>query len=200
MAAAFEGYRIVHADNDIPVQFLQETAADYCRRKLDVQSMEAAAEKAAALTSMINEFSALHPIPQDVLREKILKEWARGSDRIEVELNAALLDKADTFEIAVHMPSFKALLDNHLVAAPVSSSTEASLRDALKQDEFDHTLKKLDYDIQVFKVWQSKCRSVTDAQEHARQENVLAAQVACKTAVETFVKGCEVLGLGRQKL
>ena len=68
--------------------FLQETAADYCRRKLSVQSMEAAAE-AAALTSMINEFSALRPILQDVLREKILKEWARGFDRTEVELNAA---------------------------------------------------------------------------------------------------------------
>ena len=26
--------------------------------------------------------------------------------------------------------------------------------------------------------------------EHARQEHALAAHVACKTAVETFVKGC----------
>ena len=113
---------------------MQETAADYARRKLDVQHLEALAEKAAALTAMINEFRALHPVPEDVLNEKILKEWACGSDRIDVELNAALLDKADSFEVAANTPCFKALLDQRLTMAPVTSVSEANLRDALKQD------------------------------------------------------------------
>lgn len=87
--------------------------------------MDSMAEKAAALISLRNEFCQNHPIEMSVVQEKIIKEWCRGCDRIEMELTAAVLEKADDFQVGVHMACFKALLEDSLFKAPVSSAAEA---------------------------------------------------------------------------
>lgn len=95
--------------------------------KLDAAGMDAVAEKAAALTSLAAEFCQNHPVDIAVVREKILLEWAHGCDRIDMELTAAVLEKTDDFQVSVHMSAFKALLEDSIFKAPVSSAQEAGM-------------------------------------------------------------------------
>ena len=158
--------------------------------KCDLAHMENVAEKAAVLSSFAKEFCREHPIDMSVVEERVLKLWSSGDDRIDMELHAALLDKGDDFEIVKNMPSFKSLLDDSLFKAPVSSAQEESLRDALKRDEYDHLIKKLDYDCKVYEIWQKKCQGVTVARQHARQEHLVAQHKKCLQSVDNFVDGC----------
>lgn len=95
-------------------------------KKDDSGAMEAVAEKAAALTSLAAEFCSEHPVSIEVVREKVLEEWARGCERIDCELTAALLEKNEGFQVGQSMPCFKALLEDNIFKAPVSSTQEAS--------------------------------------------------------------------------
>lgn len=158
--------------------------------KCDLAHMENVAEKAPVLSSFAKEFCREHPIDMSVVEERALKLWSSGDDRIDMELHAALLDKGDDFEIVKNMPSFKSLLDDSLFKAPVSSAQEESLRDALKRDEYDHLIKKLDYDCKVYEIWQKKCQGVTVARQHARQEHLVAQHKKCLQSVDNFVDGC----------
>ena len=95
------------------------------QKKMDDRACELMAEKAACLVSFAEEFCSEHPISMETVQEKILDEWSTGCKRIDMELSAQLLEKSDSFAIATHMPCFKALLEESLFRAPVSSSQEA---------------------------------------------------------------------------
>ena len=158
--------------------------------RCDMAHMEGVAEKAAVLSSFAKEFCREHPIGMEVVEDRVLKPWAAGDDRIDMELHAALLDRNDDFEIVKHMPCFKTLLGDSLFKAPVNSAQEEVLRDALKRDEYDHLIEKLEYDVKVFEIWQQKCQGVTVARQHARQEHLVAQHKKCVQSVDTFVDGC----------
>ncbi|CAK9068414.1 unnamed protein product [Durusdinium trenchii] len=159
-------------------------------KKDDSGAMEAVAEKAAALTSLAAEFCSEHPVSIEVVREKVLEEWARGCERIDCELTAALLEKNEGFQVGQSMPCFKALLEDNIFKAPVSSTQEVALRSALKKDEYEMVIKKMDYDRKVYEIWQQKCTSVSVARQHARQEHFVAEHAKVVESVEGFVDGC----------
>ena len=95
------------------------------QKKPDDRACELLAEKAACLVSLADEFCSEHPITMETVQKKILDEWSSGCKRIDMELAAQLLEKSESFAIATHMPCFKALLEESLFRAPVSSSQEA---------------------------------------------------------------------------
>ena len=64
------------------------------------------------------------------------------------------------------------------------------MRDRLKRDEFDHVVKKMDYDIKVFEIWQSKVASVAMARQHAKQEHVVSEHRKIVESVEAYLDGC----------
>ena len=64
------------------------------------------------------------------------------------------------------------------------------MRDKLKRDEFDHVVKKMDYDIKVFEIWQSKVASVAMARQHAKQEHVVSEHRKIVESVEAYLDGC----------
>ena len=88
------------------------------------------------------------------------------------------------------MPCFKALLDDAIFKAPVSSDQEKDLRDVLKRDEFDSLIKKLDCDTKVFQIWQSKCAGASVSRNHAKQEHLVKQHRKTLQAVENYVDGC----------
>ncbi|CAL1146424.1 unnamed protein product [Cladocopium goreaui] len=160
------------------------------QKKPDDRACELLAEKAACLVSLADEFCSEHPITMETVQKKILDEWSSGCKRIDMELAAQLLQKSESFAIATHMPCFKALLEESLFRAPVSSSQEVEMRDKLKRDEFDHVVKKMDYDIKVFEIWQSKVASVAMARQHAKQEHVVSEHRKIVESVEAYLDGC----------
>ena len=156
----------------------------------DVNFVEGVAEKAAALCGMAREFCKEHPVAYDQVEIKVLKPWAEGDERIDMEVDAALLEKQETFEVGLHMPCFKSMLDDAIFKAPVTSDQEKDLRDALKRDEFDNLMKKLEYDQKVFEIWQSKCAGVTVSRNHARQEHVVKQHRKVQEGVNNYLDGC----------
>ena len=156
----------------------------------DVTYMEGVAEKAAALCGLAKEFCKEHPVDYDVVNAKVLKCWAEGDERIDMEVHAALLEKLEQFEVGLNMPCFKALLDDAIFKAPVSSDQEKDLRDVLKRDEFDSLIKKLDCDTKVFQIWQSKCAGASVSRNHAKQEHLVKQHRKTLQAVENYVDGC----------
>ncbi|CAK9112393.1 unnamed protein product, partial [Durusdinium trenchii] len=64
------------------------------------------------------------------------------------------------------------------------------LRDALKKDEFEHVIKKLDYDRKVFEIWKTKCAGVGLARMHAKQEHIVNEHRKVVQTVENYVEGC----------
>ena len=64
------------------------------------------------------------------------------------------------------------------------------MREKLKRDEFDHVIKKMEYDIKVFEIWQSKVTSVSMARQHARQEHVVSEHRKIVESVESYLDGC----------
>ncbi|CAK9096491.1 unnamed protein product [Durusdinium trenchii] len=174
------------------VHWVREKAhqANLGKGKMDGASMEAVAEKAAALHALALEFCSEHPVPLETVKQRVLTEWSQGCERIDCEISAALLEKSDSFQIAQQMPCFKSLLEDSLFRTPVSSAQELDLRDALKKDEYDHLIKKMDYDQKVFEIWRQKCTSVSAARTHARQEHLVSQHRQLQESAEHFVEGC----------
>lgn len=111
------------------VHWVREKAhqANLGKGKMDGASMEAVAEKAAALHALALEFCSEHPVPLETVKQRVLTEWSQGCERIDCEISAALLEKSDSFQIAQQMPCFKSLLEDSLFRTPVSSAQEACM-------------------------------------------------------------------------
>ena len=72
------------------------------QKKPDDRACELLAEKAACLVSLADEFCSEHPITMETVQKKILDEWSSGCKRIDMELAAQLLEKSESFAIAIH--------------------------------------------------------------------------------------------------
>jgi hypothetical protein len=163
------------------VQTAHEKRPDYMRKKMDQSSMEAFAERAAALWHLAEEIKLHTPLPAASIDEHWLSAWAEGSDHVEMELQSLLLDKNEMLDIAT-IPTFKRLLDQHLFNAPVQAKSGQA--DAILVDEFNLFMNKLKYDVQVFENWQKKCVNVFAAREHAKQDHRLAQHAMCTDAAQ----------------
>ena len=64
------------------------------------------------------------------------------------------------------------------------------MREALKKDEFDHVLKKMDYDQKVFEIWKKKVGTVQGARLHAKQEHLVTEHRRVAETVESYIDGC----------
>ena len=64
------------------------------------------------------------------------------------------------------------------------------MRENLKRDEFEHLLKKMDYDRKVFEIWKQKLATVQGARLHAKQEHLVTEHRRLTESVENYVDGC----------
>ena len=124
------------------------------RSKYNSQHIEKMAETAAAIWSLGNEFMAQCAVPKEMVEREWFEAWAQGADHIDMEVQAALLDKADSFEVAQHIPSLKRLVDAHILSAPVSRSSVQ--QESIEADNFNLMMKKADYDVTAYQAWQKK--------------------------------------------
>jgi hypothetical protein len=152
------------------------------RWKLTPANAEALAERAAACLSLAGELQLQVPIPWQKVLEAWVEPFANGSEHVDFELQAALLDKSESFDLAVHIPTFKRLIDEHVFSAPLTLSTDA--QKALDTDSFQLLIKQLNYDTQVFENWQKKCSGVLSARYHREQDMCVQLHVAsCRSCV-----------------
>ena len=157
----------------------------YLRRKLTASALEGMSESAAAVWHIGKELQASVAIPDEVLQREWYEPWARGSDHIDVEVQAALLDKSDSFSVTQHIPTLKKLVDSHVLAAPVQAPPAQA--ETIEVDNFNLVMKKLKYDVTVFETWERKCANVHAAHEHAAHGHRASERAKCMASAELFM-------------
>ena len=169
-------------------QHLHTSLPTYQQKKLDAQSCEEMAEKAAAIMHIAEEVQRSAPIAQATIQKEWLDVWAQGGHVIDMEIQSALLDKSDDFDPAKHLPSLKVFIDKHVFERPVCRTAVES--EALAIDEWDLLQKQFAYDIQVFHNWQKKCANAVAAVFHKEMEHKIAIKKACQDAATHFMRSC----------
>lgn len=63
------------------------------------------------------------------------------------------------------------------------------MRENFKKNEFEHLLKKMDYDRKVFEIWKHKVATVQGARQHAKQEHLVSEHRRLSDSVENYIDG-----------
>ena len=169
-------------------QTVHETMPVYLQRKSDANALEQMAERAAAVWHIGKELQMSVPVSDKVIEEQFYALWAGGSEHVDVEIQAVLLDKSETFSVKQHVPCLKKLIDELVFSAPVTAMPV--VESALAVDEFNLLMKQLEYDVNVYENWRLKCGNVLAAHEHKKQEHRAAERLKCTGAAELFVQSC----------
>ena len=125
-------------------QNVHEMSNPNLKFRLTPANAEALAERAAACLAMARELQLQVPIPEKTILDAFVEPWRMGSEHVDFELQAVLMDKADTFDVAMHMPTLKKLVDDHVFSTPVSQTKDA--QKALDSDTFQLLMKQMEYD------------------------------------------------------
>ncbi|CAK0825428.1 unnamed protein product [Prorocentrum cordatum] len=149
-------------------QNLNEQASPDNRKKLTSAQVESMAERAAVCLALAAELQTKVPIPDVKILEAWVAPWSEGSDHINTEIETALIDKSDMFDVAVHVPALKALVDARVFSNPVANPTTAQA--TIDIDLYELTIKQIRYDMQAFEVWERKCSTAHAAHYHKQQE------------------------------
>jgi hypothetical protein len=168
-------------------QNVMEKMPAYLRKKPELAHVEQLAERASACFHIGKELQTSVPIPTAVIEKEWLHAWATGSDHIDVELQAALLEKSDSFQ-PINIPTLRKLVDDFRFTTPVQQSVDQA--ETIAVDEFNLLMKQLNYDVKVFQNWEKKCSSVHHAREYARHAHRLAQNKKCEQAATHFFDAC----------
>ena len=168
-----------------------QKAPKYLRKKYTASQLETMSETGAAVWHLGKELLLTVAIPAAVLQTAWYDAWQNGSDHIDLEVQSAILEKSDTFDIT-KIPTFKTLIDEHIFAAPVQATNTAQI-ESIEVDNFNLLLKKVDYDVSVYETWEKKCSSVYAAHEHVRREHRLSERQKCADAADIFLASCTKL-------
>lgn len=157
---------------------------------MEINQVEMLSERAAAVWALGLELQQAVPVTTECLKKEWWDLWASGSDHIDVEVQAVLIEKSDSFQ-CTNIPSLRKLVDKHMFEAPVKQPQAQA--DAIAVDQFNLIMKQLKFDVTVFQNWEKKCSSVHAAREHARQEHRIAYRQTCLEAAKSFMDNTSCL-------
>ncbi len=125
----------------------------------------------------------------EVLQMMFFDRLVMGDTKLELELSAALADKKDDY-LPRSLPSLRQLMDDHSqkqLGTGAASSGQNIEWSAIEADAFDLHKKKIQYDLQAYRVWQSKISNYAAAVEHQKLEWARQAAENNMKAAEAFM-------------
>ena len=122
------------------VQNVHEATNPTMRIKMTPQQTEAMAECAAAVLAIASEMSLTAPIEESKIQSAWVRAWADGSSHVHTEIQMGLMEKSDSFDPAVHLPTMKRLLGEHIFEAPMAPAAE--IKHSLDVDTFNLEMEK----------------------------------------------------------
>ena len=129
--------------------------------------MDAYAEQAALVSSLVDEVKALVPIPDDILQEAFVRAYIENDPQVHLEICSVLATRAGDFsqqDLAV----LRALMDTHCGPrnAPIIDAM-AKLEDhkaSLDEQEFQLLMSQLTYDVDAWRVHKHTCSDYNTAE------------------------------------
>ena len=164
----------------------QESMPKCMMRKPTAPEVDSLSERGAVVWATGQELMDRIPIKLEVVETKWYNKWADGSEHIDTEITAAILEKRDDFDVLKDIGTFRELIDLHHTNAPVAM--EPSAAHALEVDAYNLMKKQIEYDIKVFQVWEKKCKGVSNSRTHAALEYKLNQQQKCKNMAQDIIK------------
>ena len=155
---------------------------EYQRKKPDAAAVEEVSVMAACAVNLVQELLKLAP---EKLQQEFLKPFGDGCPSVAQEIEVALLEKSDAFDIR-SMQTFRRLLDEQVFARPVTATKIEE--DSLVIDKVNLVLKQCQYDHQVFSAWRKKVTNLQnerEQQEHAWK--LCTADLYCKACLRLEV-------------
>jgi hypothetical protein len=175
------------------IQGTHVKAPAYLRKKIDSGRVDAISERACAVYYLAEEVLQRVPLDAKCLHAQWTEAWAAGSEHVDTEVQALLLEKSDTLDILTQIPTFKLLMDEHMLNTPVTDkqATDAQTTE-LEIDRFQLFLKQTVYDVAVFANFKKKCQSCYASRAHAIIEHRIQKRDKCveaaKKTMRAFVK------------
>ena len=166
-------------------------------KKPDLAEVEATSQRAALCYHLGQELLQQVPIPLKKLEEAWYQNFCSGDGNVDQELEAALLDKATSFNVAADIQTLKSLVEEMNYTRPMAVTAEAE--QALALDKWHYVEKQLEFDMAAFEVWKRKCSSVRAAAEQAKHEWRLSRRKRCLNAADVFIKSCVHLKIWNAK-
>ena len=170
------------------VHATHESQAPYMRKKLESHAAEELSVRAATAFSIVTEVAKATPVTLRALETDFLQPWANGSEHIDLELQAAIMDQAEFFD-PCSLPSIKRIIDAHLFNAPMGVEVVTSTEE-IAADDFALLMKQLRWDADAFEVWTKKCSNVRTARYRKEQELKVQKKTACDRASDKFMSTC----------
>ena len=163
----------------------------FLRKKADQLKAEQISERAAVVENLARELLARIPINEAIVNVEWRDAWADGSDVIDVEIQALLMDKRDDLDITVHVAVFKKLIEQHQQKAPISCGPpNEGQQEKIDIDALNLFLDQCDYDTKAFLNWCRKCSNVYAGRHHAKQEWALLRRKKCEDAAAAYIENC----------
>lgn len=112
---------------------------------------------------------------------------------MDVELDAVLVDRSESFDPRKDIGIFKKLVDEQVFSRPVAAAPHEE--NSLTVDKFNLLIKQIEYDVQVYETWTKKCSSVYAARDHAMQQWKLERHRRCTSGAQLFLDSCARLSV-----
>ena len=163
----------------------------YSRRKVDLAKVDQYSERAALVENLAKELLQRIPVDQQLVDAEWRDAWATGSDIVDIEVQALLIEKKEDFDITIHVPAFRKIIDQHHQKAPISVQAPSSdQQEAIDIDTLHLFEQQTKYDIQAYGNWVKKCSNVFASRHHAVQEFALQKRQKCEAAGSNYMEAC----------
>ena len=137
---------------------------------------------------MAREARAEAPISATALQEKFVDAWASGDLSVDAEVEAAVVDKSETFRATDDVPTLKKLKDAACFAPPADLGDKI-VKESIEADSFNLLIRTLTWDMQAHDVWAKKCAGVENSNAWAKQDAKLTLKKTSTAAVQRYVNG-----------
>lgn len=161
------------------------------RKKLEKETLEEALNMAQTLSSCIDELVAQHPIPMQMVEERVLAPFLEGNGSMELELQAAFAEGKASFQPA-ELTWFQELIatclskrDDKLTAIGQGPKISAG---ELEAQAFQLALASADHDFTTYESWRIKCNDRDAALYFQQLQHTAKRQAQAKDVASSLLK------------
>ena len=133
------------------------------KRAMMKSDCEEVALQAAVCHALVKEVQARLPITDAVMKVKWLDKFEQADAKVTSELAMAIADKNERFTLR-DIPTLAEIMDTHSGDTPVAEPCKMSVDKAeLERSTFELNMKQLEYDLQAWRVLDSKLSNYVGA-------------------------------------
>lgn len=164
------------------------------RRKTAKVLAEDSSSLCALAVNLAREVQNIMPLSSATLQAEFLDKVAVSDPKVISELQLAMTEKVDKFHPRM-IGTLNALMDAHSGKAPITEGAMMQIeKGQIEKSTFELHMKQLEYDLQTFKVFDSKMNNFFTARDHILRQWKLDALTENRKAVDHYMSSFCYIG------